>query len=162
VGQLVNFYVLFLLRPFEKTFGKRLIKRPKLYFYDSGLVCYLLRLKKEEIVSGPERGHIFESFVIAEIIKQFYNKGEEPLLYFWRDKVGNEIDCIIKYGKKITAVEIKSGRTINKSFFKGLEYWKTIIQEVSQHCYVIYAGAQKRITGYKEVVSWQQIRKIIS
>lgn len=156
-------YIIYLLRPYEKSFGKRLIKRAKIYFYDPGIVCYLLKIKEEELLSYPKRGSIFESLIIIDIIKGFYNKGKEPSIYFWQDSNKHEIDCLIKYSKHLIAIEIKSSRTINPNFFSGLTYWKNLNSgNEKSECYVVYADVPERITGYKEVVSWQSVNEILS
>jgi predicted AAA+ superfamily ATPase len=151
-------YVIFLLGPYEKTLSKRLIKSAKLYFYDPGLVCYLLKLNQMDLTTDARRGSIFESFVITEIIKEFYNNGREPSVYFWQDKAKHEVDCIVDLGKRVIAIEVKSGRTVNTSFFTGLSRWKEVApQNNTTETYVVYGGNKKQVTGYKNVVSWQSI-----
>lgn len=154
-------YIVYLLRPYEKTFGNRHIKSPKIYFYDPGLVCYLLKLKKEDLVTHPKKGNIFESFIISEILKHFYNRGEDPTIYFWQDKDKHEVDCIIQHGQRIIALEIKAGRTANAKFFSGLSYWKNIAKKPNAKSYVVYGGPKERISGYKELISWQSLEKIM-
>jgi len=153
-------YVIFLLKPYHKNFGKRLIKSPKLYFYDSGLACHLLRIKREELATHPNRGNLFESFVLSEILKSYYNRGDIPPVYFWRDKMGHEVDCIIEDGQKLIPIEIKSSRTINSRFFENLQYWNKITG-VERENVVIYAGSSKQPTGYANVVSWEDVDKIL-
>lgn len=156
-------YIIFQLQPYEKTISKQYIKTPKLFFYDPGLVCYLLRLRKTELVTNAKRGNIFESFVISEIVKQFYNRGQEPTIYFWQDKEKHEIDCIIKYGTHLIATEIKAGRTPSTRYFDNLSYWKERLdtKESKPECYVIYADNKKRVTGFKDLLSWQSISTIM-
>lgn len=157
-------YIVFQLQPYEKTISKQYIKTPKLFFYDPGLVCYLLRLKKTELATHSKRGNIFESFIISEIVKQFYNRGHTPTIFFWQDKYKHEVDCIIKYGTHLIATEIKSGRTPSPHYFDNLKYWKEHLssQESEPECYVIYADKKERITGYKDLLSWQSIGAIMS
>jgi len=151
-------YIVFLLRPYEKTLSKRLIKTAKLYFYDPGLACYLLKIKQADLVTDSRRGSIFESFVIAEIIKEFYNNGREPSVYFWLDQANHEVGCIVDLGKRVIALEVKAGRTVNTNFFDGLSHWKTVAKkDIVTESYVIYGGNKKQVTGYKNVVSWQSI-----
>ncbi len=93
-------YIIFLLKPYHKNFNKRLIKMPKLYFYDTGLACFLLGIQNtSQLATHYLRGSLFESFVLSELIKERFNKGIEPNCYYWRDKTGNEIDCVIETGK---------------------------------------------------------------
>ena len=155
-------YIIFLLRPHHKNFSKRLIKSPKLYFYDTGLASYILGVKNEkELMSHHMRGHLFESFVISEIIKDFYNVDETPRIYFWRDNAGNEVDCIIDRGTDLIPVEIKSGKTINSSFFDGLNYWNALSKQDKSKSFVVYGGDenQKRTNG--KVLGWKSISNII-
>lgn len=156
-------YIIFQLQPYEKTISKQFTKTPKLFFYDSGLVCYLLRLQKKELATHSKRGNIFESFIISEIVKQFYNRGHEPTIYFWQDKYKHEVDCIIRYGTHLIATEIKASRTPDPHYFDNLLYWKTYlnVQEGEPKFYVIYADNKDRITGYKNLLSWQSIGTIL-
>jgi len=151
-------YIIYLLKPYEKTFGKRLIKRPKLFFYDPGLAYHLLQLKKDEIIDHPKRGNIFESFIIAEIVKHFYNHGERPTIFYWQDKNRHEIDCIVQYGRKVLAFEIKASRTANSRLFSGLKYWNDLSEDNNEsNSFVIYAGSKKNISSYKNLISWQSL-----
>lgn len=156
-------YIIFQLQPYEKTLSKQYIKTPKLFFYDSGLVCYLLRLRKTELINSSKRGNVFESFIISEIVKHFYNRGHEPTIYFWQDKDKHEVDCIIKYGSRLIAIEIKSGRTPTPRYFDNLLYWKKHLdaKESTPEFYVIYADNEERVTGYKDLLSWQSIGTIM-
>lgn len=147
-------YIIFLLQPYHTSFGKRLIKSPKIYFYDTGLACFLLQIKEEDLGVHPNRGNLFESFMLSDILKWFYNHGKMPSIYFWRDKVGHEIDCIIEEGKRLIPVEMKAGRTISGHFFKELEYWKVIAKQ-QENGYVVYAGSEKQIKTDIKLVSWQ-------
>lgn len=122
-------YIIFLLHPYEKTLSKRLVKTAKLHFYDPGLACYLLKLKQSDLATSPKRGNIFESFVISELLKEFYNHGHEPSVYFWQDQANHEVDCIVDLGKRVIALEIKASRTINKSFFDGLLHWEKVMAQ---------------------------------
>jgi len=154
-------YILFLLQPHYKNFSKRLVKSPKLYFYDTAIACSLLGLTSPEQVSTHYmRGNLFESYILSEFAKQYYNKGELPSLYFWRDKHGHEIDCIIEQGDKLTPVEVKAGQTINKSFFENIAYWNRLSGQNPKDSFVVYAGddEQRRKTGH--VVNWKLINKV--
>lgn len=120
-------YIIFLLQPYYKNFGKRLIKSPKLYFVDTGLACTLLRIKSAtELLDSAMRGPLIENFIISDLLKQQYNLELLPSIYFWRDLSGNEIDCIIDEGNIIVPIEIKSSKTVIDSFFKNYDYWQTL------------------------------------
>ena len=97
---------------------------PKLYFYDVGLASALLGVQNaSQWDTHPFRGNLFENLIIVELLKQRFNKGESNNIYFWRNNTGNEIDVIIDNFNEILPVEIKSGKTITKEYFKGLNYW---------------------------------------
>jgi predicted AAA+ superfamily ATPase len=157
-------YIVFLLQPYHGNFNKRVTKTPKIYFYDTGLACSLLGIKQsDELELSPFRGHLFECFIIADLYKQFFNKGTTAPLYFWRDKNGLiEVDCLIEIHNKLTPIEIKSGQTIIASFFTSLEKWNTISNTQAENGYIIYGGAdvQKRSKG--NVVGWQKAGTIIN
>ncbi len=156
-------YVIFTLQPHHKNFNKRLVKSPKLYFNDTGLLCYLLGISKaEDLKTHSLRGSIFESWVISELLKGRYNRGLKENLYFWRDNTGNEVDCIIEQGNSLIPLEIKSGETISKDFFKGLSYWSKISGASQSEAYLIYGGdlSQKRSDGVVE--GWKSFAEKLS
>ena len=155
-------YIIFLLQPHFVNFGKRLVKSPKIYFYDTGLACYLLRvISVDQLSEHYLRGGLFESFILSDMKKHFYNKGEEPPLYFWRDNHQNEIDCIIDYGTKLVPVEIKSSKTFNERFFEKLGYYSEIARSDSRESSVVYGGDDEFALSKGRVVSWRNIEKIV-
>lgn len=146
-------YIISLLQPHHKNFNKRLVKTPKLFFNDTGLLCYLLGITNEDdLKTHALRGPIFESWVISELLKGRFNRGLRENLYFWRDNTGNEIDCIIEQGSRLIPLEIKSGQTISKDFFKGLKYWSKLSGTSQSDAYLVYGGdlSQKRSEGIIE------------
>lgn len=151
-------FIVFTLTPHYKNFNKRLVKTPKLFFYDTGLLCYLLGIDKEKgLMMRPEAGSIFETFVISELLKSRANKGEPANLYFWQDKLGREVDCLIDKGRVIVPVEIKAGRTISQEYFKNLGYWCALSKCKKGKSFVVYAGdkSQKRSGG--TVLGWRDL-----
>lgn len=156
-------YVIFLLRPHHKNFNKRMVKSPKLYFFDTGLACSLLRLTDEHSLSvSPFRGALFESLVISDLYKQYCNDGQQPPLYFWRDQGGaHEIDCIIDEGIKLFPIEIKSGYTINDGFFKGLSYWNKITGNKVEDGFIVYGGGEFQPRNKGNIVGWQKSAQLI-
>ena len=149
-------YLVLLLRPHHKSFRKRLVKAPKLYFLDSGLLCYLLRIRhSEDLRIHALRGAVFESWVISELLKDFYNSGHEPDMYFWRDSTGHEIDIIIDFGAKLLPIEIKSGQTISSDFFKGLDYWRSLPGQDNCPSTLVYGGNASYARKNTMVLSWQ-------
>ncbi|MEM7517794.1 MAG: DUF4143 domain-containing protein, partial [Planctomycetota bacterium] len=148
-------YILFLLRPHFENFRKRLVKRPKLYLIDPGLMCYLLGLRKAaDLRNHPLRGAIFETFVMAELRKLFLHGGERSRVYFWRDANGREIDAVLDYGDRRLPVEVKSGQTLGRDAFKGLKLYG----ELSGHKTgtVIYGGDENYARGDFHIRSWRR------
>lgn len=135
-------YILFLLKPDCNNYSKRLVKTPKLYFYDTGLVCSLLEIKTEtQMNTHYLRGNLFENMVVSDIIKNDFNKGIiEPSVSFWRDSVGNEVDLLHRDGDRVDAYEIKSSETFNESFVDGLKYWSKLSGADSSRLHVVYGG----------------------
>jgi predicted AAA+ superfamily ATPase len=152
IGVLESSFIIFLLKPHYRNFNKTITKRPKLYFYDTGLVCSLLGINKEEqLATHPLRGSLFECLVITELVKQRTNAGVPVNLYYWRDKTGHEIDVIIDNTESLVPIEIKAGKTINSEFFKNLLYWNNL--SGMEQAYVIYTGneRQKRSNGIEVI-----------
>ena len=117
-------YIIYLLPPFYKNYGKRLIKAPKIYFLDPGLVNFLVGIKDETfLLNGPMAGAIFENAIISEMVKKEYAKGIKPEMYYWRSQSGKEIDLIMPVNGEITPFEIKLSSTIKPLFYKNLQYW---------------------------------------
>lgn len=157
-------YIIFLLKPHFKNFNKRLTKTPKLYFYDTGLACSLLDIKTPEILAlSPYRGHLFESLIISDFQKQYYNNGiGQAATYFWRDQNGRiEVDCIIDRGDKLLPVEIKSGETISTSFFTGLSEWNKISGSNPELATIIYGGNTEQTRSVGRVVGWENSSQFI-
>ncbi|HVX01090.1 MAG TPA: ATP-binding protein, partial [Candidatus Babeliaceae bacterium] len=156
-------YIIFLLQPHYQNFSKRLIKTPKLYFYDTGLACSLLGLDMASQVSTHYlRGALFESLIISDLYKCFYNTARAPRLYFWRDNHGHEIDCIIEKGQHLMPIEIKASRTIHLDFFKGLQYWLNLAGTDKRDSFVIYGGDNYFTLSNGTIVSWKEIDRIFS
>ncbi len=156
-------FIIFLLRPHFKNFNKRLVKSPKIYFYDTGLLCHLLGIEsKEQIKTHYLRGGIFESFIISEIIKIRTNKNVDPNVFFWRDKYGHEIDCIIENQKLLTPIEIKSAKTINDNFFENLNYWNNLSNNPKENTFIIYAGNENQKRSAGNIISWHNIASVFN
>ena len=148
-------YIIYLLKPDHHNFSKRLVKMPKLYFYDTGLACSLLEIKSETQLSIHYlRGSLFENLVINEFAKKSFNHGEEPQLTFWRDKTGNEVDLLQSIGNTRFAYEIKSGETFSPDYFKGLSYWSKLSGAKPESCFVIYSGNRAIKSSSGEVIPW--------
>jgi hypothetical protein len=155
IGILESSFIIYLLRPHYRNFNKTIVKRPKLYFYDTALVCNLLGIHTEQQLEfHPLRGAIFEGMVITELVKVRTNSGQPMNLYYWREKTGRELDILVENVDELLPVEIKSGKTISPEYFKNLEYWKRLTGNGDG--YVLYAGdqMQQRSSGIK-VLNWR-------
>ncbi len=154
-------YLVHLMPPHYRNFDKRLKKSSKLYFYDSGLACFLLGITRpEELLAHSMRGALFESFVISELIKRRFNEGLLFELYFWQDKLGKEIDCLIEKGSRLIPVEIKSGITVAGDYFDNIAYWERLAKISPGRSYLIYAGEgiQERKNG--KVLGWRDLGRL--
>jgi uncharacterized protein len=150
-------YIVFRVAPYFNNLGKRLVKTPKLYLYDSGLATYLLGIKTPEQLSvHPHRGAVFETFVASEIMKSAYHSGETPSLYFWRDRSGNEIDFLIDRGSELLPVEAKSGRTVASDWFIGLKNWRAFAGDRAKQCALLYGGDENYSREGINVSSWRK------
>lgn len=155
-------YIIKLLYPYYKNFNKRVIKSPKLYFYDTAIVCSLLGIKTtEDLALSTFKGGIFESFVISEMYKYHYNHVMQPNIYFWRDVQGHEIDCVIeKSFTEVIPVEIKARKTIQEDFFKGLQDWQSI-SEQQVPSYIVYSGDENQTRKYGKIYAWDKIANLL-
>lgn len=151
-------YICYLLRPDWNNFSKRLVKSPKLYFYDTGLACSLLGITDESQVSSHFlRGGLFENMVINEFQKHHWNNAVEGDLRFWRDSQGNEIDLLDYDGNSPMAYEIKSGKTFSSDYFKGLMKWSNLTGAPANHLNVIYGGNINLNTSQGNVIGWENL-----
>ena len=134
-------YIAFRLQPFYRNINKRLIKTPKIYFYDVGLVCFLLGIKTaQQVETHPLRGQIFENMVVCEFLKQQYNQGQDSNIYFYRDKGQHEVDLIQEDGINLSAYEIKLSANIHTDFYKNLQYFRTLFPHETVVTQVINTG----------------------
>lgn len=159
LGILEASFIICLLRPHHQNFDKRLVKQPKLYFYDTGLACYLLGIRKpEELMTHYMRGSLFENFVVSELIKKRFNQGREADLNFWRDSHGHEVDVIMSQGDRVIPLEIKSAATLSNDQFKALTYWQQLAHGAKG--YLVYAGDQSQARTNATVLSWKDLNQI--
>ncbi|MBC8214693.1 MAG: ATP-binding protein, partial [Candidatus Marinimicrobia bacterium] len=153
-------YIIYKLPPFYKNVNKRVVKTNKLYFYDVGLVTYLLGIRNEDqLLSHYARGELFENMIVMEIVKNIYNKGLEIPLHFWRDRSGNEVDLLVEAGDRPIAIEIKSSKTIRSSFDKGLQYLQKIKVTDSNCSFVIYGGDKNERRTLSQFIGWKNSGK---
>ena len=151
-------FIVYQLNPYYRNFNKRITKSTKLYFYDTGLACSLLRINNiSALQTYYQRGALFENFVINEIAKKFYNAGLRPPLYYWRDSNGHEIDLLIDLGNQLLPIEIKSSQTFNNRFFKNIDWWRNIVNIPVANSYAIYGGDQDWEADLGKIISWRNV-----
>ncbi len=156
LSALESSYILFLLPPYYKNFSKRIVKTPKLYFYDTGLLCYLLKLDDvEQIQLTDFKGSLFENMMIAEYVKRMHHCNQLNDIWFWRDVAGNEVDLIIQAGLTQEAVEFKATETIMPNLFKGLNFYENISGKTNLNKYLVYGGNESQKRSAATVVPWK-------
>ncbi|ABE04244.1 AAA family ATPase [Rickettsia bellii] len=160
LGILEASYIIFFLQPFYKNFNKRLIKMPKLYFYDTGIACTLLGLEKEQqLETHYLKGALYENLVILELLKGRLNLGLPANFYFWKDKSGHEIDFVAEWGGTIKAVEIKFNSTFQPDYVKNLNYFYKLDPNIES--YLVYNGIQEGKFLNTSLIPLKQIDKIL-
>jgi uncharacterized protein len=153
-------YIIFTLPPWHKNFSKRIIKSPKLYFYDVGLASFLLGIENpDDLLFSTYKGALFENYGLLEILKNHKNKGLKKNYYFWKDSYGNEIDLIIEQGQKIKLVELKASETVKSEYIKSLHYLDTLneLNEklILQH-YLLNTQNNSEKRTKETIVSWSE------
>ncbi len=151
-------FIVFLMQPWSVNISKRLVKTPKLYFYDVGLASYLLGIENtKHVETHPLRGSLFENMVVLELLKKRFNAGLDNNLYFYRDNHGNEVDVLQEDGYKVNMYEIKSAETFTLHFIKGLDYFRKIVPERAGVSNLIYAGKDENIINNHKVYNYRNI-----
>ncbi len=154
-------YIIYLLRPHHNNFSKRLVQMPKIYFIDTGLLCYLLQIEKPaQIKTHFAIGGIFENYTIVELLKNRYNNAKLPNTFFWRDKNGHEVDVIVETANQLVPVEIKSSLTKSLHFFDGLNYYRNLAKTKSKKCFVVYGGHEKLILKDGTMLPWNNMEEL--
>ncbi len=161
LGLLQSSYIIYLIPPHHKNFNKRVVKTPKLYFFDTGLACSLLGIRHEnELQNSHFRGALFENHVVTELLKMKYNTGSGTNLYFWRDNKGVEIDVLMDSGSKLYPVEIKASQTFNESHLKAMHQWNGFSQNTGG--LLLFDGKQEFVrTDQIKVMNWRSVDKRI-
>lgn len=157
VSILETSFLVTLVQPHFANLNKRITKAPKLHFLDSGLVCYLLGIQNaEQLKRHPLRGPIFESWVVAELLKQRYHQAQQANIYYFRENNGHEVDLLLDFGTKVEAVEIKAGKTYATDFFKNIAYYR----KLNPHCrrgVVVYGGDKGQAVQDNQLLSYKEI-----
>lgn len=149
-------YVIRLLQPYYENFNKRVVKSPKIYFCDTGLVCSLLNIKTvDELMLSHFRGALVENFIIMETIKNTFNTNNGEQQFYWRDNNGVEIDLLVQKGENFVPVEIKSAQTYSKDFAKNIK--KFMSYSETTRGIILYDGIQSfdGSDGIK-VMNWRE------
>jgi predicted AAA+ superfamily ATPase len=153
-------YVVMLLKPHHRNFGKRLVKSPKLYFLDVGLAAWLMGIRDAAALEiHAARGALFETWVVSELYKQRLNKGQNSNLYFWRDSSGNEVDVVLETASGLKSIELKSGSTFASDWLNGLSKWTQLSQEKQHPPQLVYGGDESYERNGVQVWSWQECWK---
>lgn len=149
-------FIIHLLRPHYKNFGKRLVKSPKLYFLDTGLLCFLLQIRSSrDLDAHAARGPVFESFVLSELVKNYVHRGRRPILYFWRDAAGHEMDFLLEMGSRLLPIEAKSAQTVSEDFFRDIAYWQNLSkQQPRPTAALVYGGDRCFKRNDVAVIPW--------
>ena len=147
-----------LLPPYHRNFGKRLVKTPKLYFLDSGLLCHLLRISSpDDLLHHAQRGAVFESWVVSETLKHRFNRGLAADLHFWRDNHGLEVDLVVEQGAQLHAVECKSGITYSADWLGPARRWCQAVGADAAPPLLVYGGDHSHDRPDHRVLSWQDL-----
>jgi len=151
-------FLVLLMRPYFRNVGKRMTKSPKLYWLDSGLLCYLLGIRSPaELSAHPLRGAVFESFVVSELVKSFTHRGEIPPLSFWRDRTGKEIDVLVESAREPVTMEIKAGKTVAGDALANLHHWQTMRGGSAGPAALIYGGDRTSVHLGVLLLPWWRI-----
>ncbi len=163
LGVLQASFVIILLPPHHRNFRKRVVKMPKLYFYDTGLAARLMGVQDHtQLRTHPMRGALFENWVVAETFKGRHNRCKEANLYFWRNNAGHEVDLIADHGETLLPVEIKAGSTIASDWFRPLQRWCDLAGPVAEKAWLVYGGDQACTRSGVRVLPWRDISKLAS
>lgn len=148
-------YIVYLLKPHFNNFNKILIKSPKLYFCDTGIACSLLNIQDPSALQNHfMKGALFENLIVVDLLKNKYNRGLQPNLYFWRDKVGNEVDVVLDNGGSLIPIEIKAGETINQNYFSNIQFFQKLAQTTEGK--IIYGGTDQQNRTNCQVIGVHQ------
>ncbi len=161
ISVLESSYIVFTVNPYYENFNKRLVKSPKMYFYDTGLLCWLLGVHSaQHLQVHPLRGSIFETYVVSEIKKLLLQRSSVAPVYFWRDSTGNEIDLLIEESGSLIPIEIKSGQTLTPDFFTSLQKWLSWAGNRAVRPTLIYGGTMPATYKGIQVVGWNEVHKV--
>jgi predicted AAA+ superfamily ATPase len=154
-------YLVYLLPPHHRNFNKRIIKTPKLYFFDTGLASWLLGIQSAvQVETHPLRGALFETLIITEMVKARAHRGLPSNLYFWRDREGHEVDVVVDIAGRLVPVEIKSGATLSPDWYGSLRYFAALQPPDPPRSYLIYGGPEQMKRQGTQVLSWTDVEPL--
>ena len=161
LGVLEASFILFRLQPHHRNFRKRLVKTPKLYFYDVGVAARLIGIESaEQMSTHPLRGALFENWVITEYLKRRWNAGRQTNLYFWRSHGGLEVDLMLEQGQVLAPVEIKSGATVSSDWMRPLRRWRELAGNAAGRPIIVYGGDRAQQRSDADIVPWRQLAQL--
>jgi len=154
-------YIAFRLPPHYRNYRKRVVKTPKLYFWDTGLVIRLLGIESSaQLKTHPLRGNLFENWVVVELLKGRFNRGKKSNLFFWRNNTGLEVDVIAEQADKLQPIEIKSGATLTSDWYKAINQWLSLAGDDAVSPSLIYGGDTLWKEGFVTSIPWQQTSEL--
>lgn len=158
-------FIVFRLPPLHRNLGKRLVKMPKLHFYDTGLICWLIGIRTpDQLRTHPLRGPIFETWVVSEIAKHRMNSGETRGMYFYRSRDGAEVDLVLEQPSCLTLIEAKSSKTPSSSLFDGAHRVRRHLSKSSLSCEVVvaYGGGEYQERTGGRLIPWDGISEAVN
>lgn len=154
-------YIIFLLQPYHHNYNKRISKSPKLYFYDTGLLSYLLKIKNsDDIFTNIYKGNLFENYIIAELVKQNARNNLMRDYYFWRDVQNHEVDLLWQENHFVNIVKIKATKTISQDMFKGIVYFNNLAKNSIKSSTLVHTGTFTQKRTLANVLSWNAIQTL--
>jgi predicted AAA+ superfamily ATPase len=153
-------FLVFRLRPYHANLRKRLVKMPKLHFYDTGLLCWLLGIRNvDQLRTHPLRGAIFETWVVSEIVKHRMNQGEHTGVYYLRDRHGTEIDVVVDRGDCLLAIEAKSGQTVAEDMLRMTRKSSAFLQATGNavQTLLVHGGDVRQQREDMTVLPWNEL-----
>jgi len=161
LGVLESSFIIYRLAPHHKNFRKRLVKMPKLYFYDTGLAARIIGIEDEnQLATHPLRGALFENWVVTELLKALANRGKKDCLSFWRSHTGHEVDIVAELAGKLLPIEVKAGATLVGEWFDSLQWWLEQAQSEAGQPFLVYGGDQRMQRNGTEVIPWKALNEL--
>ncbi len=154
-------YILFQLKPYYRNYNKRITKRPKIFFYDTGLVCHLLGIRSaDQLDFDKDKGRLFENFIVSEIIKSDHHNDQTRDWWYWRTSHGKEIDLLRESRGGYSVYEIKASTTVKSDFFKVINQFSEIAQTENVKRFLLYGGKQSYVRSGINIVGWPDVIKL--